>query len=236
MADTLFFCPDILKSPILPEQESLHCVKVLRTREGDMLTVTDGNGSFYDCELVQAHPKRCAVAIRHRSEIPAGRPFSLHIAFAPSKQMDRNEWLVEKATEIGIDRFTPLLCGRSERKEIKSGRLQKIAVAAMKQSMQAWLPEIEAMTRFEELVTRPFHGRKFIAHCHDSPKKPLAQSYKKGEDALVLVGPEGDFTEEEVARAIELGFEPVSLGDTRLRSETASLVSMHTIHVINNIK
>lgn len=235
MADTLFFCPDILKSPILPEHESLHCVKVLRTREGDMLTVTDGKGSFYDCELVQAHPKRCVVAIRHRSEVPASRPFVLHVAFAPSKQMDRNEWFVEKATEIGIDRFTPLLCSRSERKEIKSERLQKIAVAAMKQSMQAYLPEIEAMVRFEDLIARPFQGRKFIAHCHDQPKKALSQTYVKGENALLLIGPEGDFSEEEVERAIDLGFEPVSIGETRLRSETASLVSMHTIHVINNI-
>lgn len=236
MADTLFFCPDILTNPVLSEQESQHCVKVLRTREGERLTVTDGRGFFYDCELVQAHPKQCLVAIRQQSEIARNRSFTLHVAFAPSKQMDRNEWFVEKATEIGIDRFTPLLCDRSERKEIKNERLQKIAIAAMKQSMQAHLPEIEEMNRFNDVVTCSFQGRKFIAHCHDGPKKPLAGSYKKGENALVLVGPEGDFTEEEVARAIELGFEPVSLGDTRLRSETASLVSMHTIHVINNIQ
>ncbi len=235
MAGTLFFCPDILKSPVLPEQESQHCVKVLRTREGETLTVTDGKGFFYDCELVQAHPKQCIVAIRHQSEIPVNRHFALHIAFAPSKQMDRNEWFVEKATEIGIDRFTPLVCRHSERKEIKQERLQKVVVAAMKQSLQAYLPEIEKTTRFEELIERPFQGRKFIAHCHDLPKKQLASSYKKGENALILIGPEGDFSEEEVNRAVGLGFEPVSIGGTRLRSETASLVSMHIIHVINNI-
>ena len=235
MAGTLFFCPDILKSPVLPEQESQHCVKVLRTREGDTLTVTDGKGSIYDCELLQAHPKQCVVAIRNTSKVVAKRPFSLHIAFAPSKQMDRNEWFMEKATEIGIDRFTPLLCRHSERKEIKQERLQKVVVAAMKQSLQAYLPEIETTTRFEELIERPFQGRKFIAHCHDLPKKQLASSYKKGESALILIGPEGDFSEEEVNRAVSLGFEPVSIGETRLRSETASLVSMHIIHVINSI-
>ena len=208
MAGTLFFCPDILTSPILSEQESQHCVKVLRTREGDTLTVTDGKGFVYDCELVQAHPKQCVIAILQQTGI---------------------------ATEIGIDRFIPLLCSYSERKEIKTERLQKIAVAAMKQSMQAYLPGIESMVRFEELVSRPFEGRKFIAHCHDLPKKPLAQSYGKGENALILIGPEGDFSEEEVERAIGFGFEPVSMGETRLRSETAALVSMHTLHVINNI-
>lgn len=235
MADTLFYCPGILENPVVPEQESQHCVKVLRMQEGDSLTITDGKGFFYECELMQAHPKRCIVAIRHQSGIATKRPFTLHLAFAPTKQMDRNEWFVEKATEIGIDRFIPLLCSRSERREIKGERLQKISVAAMKQSMQAYLPEIEAMTRLEDLVAHPFNGRKFIAHCYDRPKKSLAESYKKGENALVLIGPEGDFSEEEIARAIDYGFEPVSIGETRLRSETASLVSMHTIHVINNV-
>lgn len=235
MAGTLFFCPDILKSPILPEQESQHCVKVLRTKEGQILTVTDGKGAFYDCELVQAHPKQCILAIRHRSEVVTNKSFSLHIAFAPTKQMDRNEWFMEKGTEIGIDRFTPLLCRYSERKEIKTERLQKIVVSAMKQSMQAYLPEVERMIPFKELIERPFQGRKFIAHCHNLPKDKLTQSYRKGENALILIGPEGDFSEEEIGQAIDVGFEPISIGETRLRSETAALVSMHIIHVINNI-
>ncbi len=235
MAGILFYCPNILESPVLPEEESYHCVKVLRTQEGEMVTVTDGKGSFYHCELVEAHPKQCIVAIRHQTEATVNRSFTLHVAFAPTKQMDRNEWFLEKGTEIGIDRFTPLLCRYSERKEIKVGRLQKIVVSAMKQSMQAHLPEVETMVPFEALVNRPFQGRKFIAHCHDLPKEGLAQTYRKGENALILIGPEGDFSEEEVVQAIEQGFEPVSIGETRLRSETAALVSMHTIHVINNI-
>ncbi len=235
MAGILFFCPDILDNPILPEQESQHCVKVLRAKIGETITITDGKGSFYDCELIQAEPKRCAVAIRNRSEATLNKTFSVHVAFAPTKQMDRNEWLIEKGTEIGTDRFTPLLCRYSERKEIKTERLHKTAVSAMKQSMQAYLPEIEEMTTFKELIKRPFNGRKFIAHCHNSPKKELARTYRKGDSALILIGPEGDFSEDEIEQAINLGFEPVSIGETRLRSETASLVSINIIHVVNSI-
>ncbi|MGI6573081.1 MAG: 16S rRNA (uracil(1498)-N(3))-methyltransferase [Fermentimonas sp.] len=236
MTGTLFYCPNILESPVLLEEESYHCVKVLRTQEGEMVTVTDGKGSFYHCELVQAHPKQCIVAIRHRTEAARNRSFSIHIAFAPTKQMDRNEWFLEKGTEVGIDRFTPLLCRYSERKEIKVERLRKIVVSAMKQSMQAYLPEVEAIVPFDAFIKRPFQGRKLIAHCHDLPKEELVQTYRKGENALILIGPEGDFSEKEVAQAIEQGFEPVDIGETRLRSETAALVSMHTIHVINNIQ
>jgi len=204
-------------------------------KEGDRLTVTDGAGSFYDCSLLQAHPKQCMLNILRQWEEPSKRDFRLHIAFAPTKQMDRNEWFVEKATEIGVDCFTPILSSFSERKEIKQERLEKIAVAAMKQSQQARLPLIDELTRFGELISRPFTGRKFIAHCYDQPKTPLAQSYRKGEHALILIGPEGDFSEEEVARAIANGFEPVSLGETRLRTETACLVATHTIHLLNQI-
>lgn len=235
MADTLFYCPEIGISPILPEQESQHCVRVLRMKEGDNLTVTDGTGSFYDCSLLQAHPKQCMLSILRQWEEPRQRNYTLHIAFAPTKQMDRNEWFVEKATEIGVDCFTPIASSYSERKEIKQERLEKIAVSAMKQSQQAHLPRIDALTRFIGLVSQPFNGRKFIAHCYDQPKKPLAQTYRKGEHALILIGPEGDFSEEEVAQAIANGFEPVSLGDTRLRTETACLAATHTIHVINQI-
>lgn len=233
MSDTIFYAPYIAQTAQLPEQESQHCVKVLRMREGEKLTVTDGQGFFYDCILVEAHPKHCSLRIEHRTAID-NKEFQLHIAFAPTKQMERNEWFVEKAVEIGIDRFIPLLSSYSERRELKKERLEKIAVSAMKQSQQAYLPGIEELVRFADCVTRPFEGRKFIAHCHDLPKKPLAQTYRKGENALILVGPEGDFSEEEVGIAVANGFEPVSLGETRLRTETACLVATHTIHVINN--
>ena len=235
MTENLFFCPNISQNPQLPEQESQHCARVLRMQEGDSLTVADGKGVFYRCTLVQAHPKRAVVQINERIEVPKSWNFDLHIAFAPTKNMDRNEWFVEKATEIGIDRFIPLFCRFSERKEIKVERLEKITVSAMKQSHQARLPKIETMMSFELFVTQPFDGQKFIAHCHNTEKTPLAKMYTKGENALVLIGPEGDFSEEEVKRAVQNGFQPVSLGENRLRTETACLAAAHTIHIINHL-
>lgn len=235
MADTLFYSPDIAHNRQLPEQESQHCTRVLRMKEGDKLTVTDGKGSFYRCTLVQPHPKRSIVHIDEQIDAPKSWNFNLHIAFAPTKNMDRNEWFLEKATEIGADRFTPLLCRFSERKEIKTERLEKIVVSAMKQSQQAVLPKLDEMTPFDAFITQSFDGQKYIAHCYEEEKTPLAQHYKKGENALILIGPEGDFSEEEVNKAIANGFIPVSLGENRLRTETACLVAAHTIHVINQL-
>ena len=233
MADTIFYSSGIRHLQQLPEQESLHCTKVLRMKEGDQLTVTDGKGFFFLCTLIQAHPKHCIVSIDSEVAQPKTWNFNLHIAFAPTKNIDRMEWFAEKATESGIDRFTPLLCRFSERKELKTERLEKIVVSAMKQSQQAVMPIIDEMNPFHLFVEKPFAGRKFIAHCHPSPKTALAKTYQKGEDALILIGPEGDFSEEEIQKAVSLGFEPVSLGENRLRTETACLVACHTLHVLN---
>ncbi|WP_026327380.1 16S rRNA (uracil(1498)-N(3))-methyltransferase [Proteiniphilum acetatigenes] len=235
MADTLFYSPTILQSCRLPEKESQHCVKVLRMREGDKLTVTDGKGFFYECILIQANPKQCMVSIQNSIEKPKGWDYNLRVAFAPTKQMERNEWFVEKAVEVGIDTVIPILCHYSERKDIKTERLEKIAVSAMKQSQQAFLPEIEKLTGFKDIISRPFNGKKFIAHCYDLPKEPLAQHYKKGKNVLILIGPEGDFSQEEVEEAIAAGFEPVTLSESRLRTETACLAAVQTIHVINSL-
>ena len=233
MADTVFYSPHVRHSQQLPEQESQHCVKVLRMKEGDKLTVTDGKGFFHECTLVHAHPKQCTVSIQNSVEKPKGWGFRLRIAFAPTKQMERNEWFVEKAVEIGIDQFTPILCKYSERKEVKKERFEKIVVSAMKQSQQAVIPVIDEMISFDQFVEKSFAGRKFIAHCHPTPKVPLPKTYRKGEDVLILIGPEGDFSEEEIQKAIDLGFEPISLGENRLRTETACLVACHTLHVLN---
>jgi 16S rRNA (uracil1498-N3)-methyltransferase len=233
MSENLFFCPDIALNSQLSEQESQHCTRVLRMKEGDTLTITDGKGALYRCTLVQAHAKRSIVQINEQIELPKSWNFDLHIAFAPTKNMDRNEWFLEKATEIGTDRFTPLLCQFSERKEIKTERLEKIAVSAMKQSQQATLPTIDEMTPFDSFITQPFNGQKFIAHCHNQEKISLAKLYTKGENALILIGPEGDFSEEEINKAIQNGFQPVTLGENRLRTETACLAAVHTVHVIN---
>lgn len=234
MSFNLFYSPDIDNISQLPEYESQHCVKVLRMRSGDKLTVTDGKGFFYDCELIDANSKGCTISVLNRYEVPTGRNFKLHIAFSPTKQMDRNEWFIEKATEIGIDKFTPIYSNFSERKDIKTERLKKIAISAIKLSQQASLPEIDIQVSFNDFISMQFNSKKYIAHCYDKPKTPLTQLYNKGDDALILIGPEGDFSEEEVESAIKNGFEPISLGETRLRTETACLVAMHTIHVVNN--
>lgn len=235
MSDTLFYSPTIEQDRMLPETESHHCVKVLRKQPGDAITVTDGQGVFYDCSLVDAHPKKCMVQIHGILKQPKSWPIRLHVAFAPTKQMERNEWFVEKATEIGVDKFVPMRCGFSERKDLKQERLNKIMVSAMKQSKQAVLPQLTPISSFEEVILTPFDGRKFIAHCYETDKQPLAQTYRKGENVLVLIGPEGDFTPEEVNQATQNGFESVNLGTNRLRTETACLVALHTIHVINHL-
>ena len=233
MSDTLFYSPEISLNSQLSEIESHHCVKVLRMRTGDLLTVTDGKGSFYQCTIVDANPKRCIVSINNKIKVDKPRDFILQIAFAPTKQMDRNEWFVEKATEVGIDRFTPIISTYSERKEVKVERLIKTAISAMKQSQQPFLPLIDKTVAFKDFIQLPFDGKKLIAHCYETPKMALSQIYKKGENALILIGPEGDFSEEEVENAIAYGFEPISLGESRLRTETASLIAAHTVHVLN---
>ena len=213
----IFYTPEIAVNPELPEEEAGHCIRVLRLTEGDEILLTDGKGFFF----------------KEQWEQPALWNFNLHIAVAPTKNMDRMEWFAEKATEIGINAITCLNCRFSERKEIKPARLEKILVSAMKQSQKATLPELNGMTDFRTFVSLPFAGRKFIAHCEEGVKPLLKQTYHPGENALVLIGPEGDFSPEEIALALKCGFEPISLGESRLRTETAALVACHTIHVLN---
>ncbi|HAC20706.1 MAG TPA: 16S rRNA (uracil(1498)-N(3))-methyltransferase [Porphyromonadaceae bacterium] len=230
----IFYTPDIEKLSQLPEEESQHCVKVLRLTEGERIRLTDGKGNFYDAEITYAHPKKCEVKIVEKIEQKKQWDFVIKMAVAPTKNMDRIEWFAEKATEIGMDTFTCLKCRYSERKEVKPIRLEKILISAMKQSLKARIPELEGMTPFKEVVTAPFEGRKFIAYCSDvHPKRLIKDLYKKGEDVLILIGPEGDFSDEEVALALANGFEPISLGESRLRTETAALAALQTVHVLN---
>lgn len=220
----------------MPEDESLHCVKVLRLPEGEEVMLTDGKGALYRARIVRAHHKRCAVEIIETLQESNRRDFSIHMAVAPTKNIDRIEWFAEKATEIGLDALTLLRCRYSERKEVKNERIHKILVSAMKQSLKASLPDLNGLTAFSDFVKIPFDGLKFIAHCYDDPdKKSLASSYCKGDNVLILIGPEGDFSEEEVALALQHGFQPVSLSNSRLRTETAALVACHTIHVLNEL-
>lgn len=229
----IFYTPDIAVNPELPEEEAGHCIRVLRLGEGSEILLTDGQGSFYKAAISRAHPKHCEVSILETWHQSALWNFQLHIAVAPTKNMDRMEWFAEKATEIGINAVTCLNCRFSERRDIKPARLEKIMVSAMKQSQKATLPQFAGMTDFKSFVGQSFEGRKFIAHCEDGQKTLLKQTYKPGENALILIGPEGDFSPEEIALALKNGFEPISLGDSRLRTETAALVACHTIHVLN---
>jgi len=233
MEKTIFYTPDILNNRELPVEEAQHCIKVLRKKEGDEILLTDGKGFFYDARIIQANPKHCLINIENTIEQPKNWIDSIHIAFAPTKNMDRIEWFAEKATEIGIDRLSPVLCQHSERKEIKLPRIEKILVSAMKQSQKAILPQLDEMQPFSKFMEQDFEGQKFIAHCYPHEKMTLKESYTTGGDVLILIGPEGDFSELEVEEAIKKGFQPISLGESRLRTETAALVACHAIHVLN---
>lgn len=229
----VFYTPDIQTKTELPEEEAQHCIRVLRLTAGDEITLTDGKGNFYRAEISASTNKRCLVNIIETIYQEPLWPCHLHIAMAPTKNMDRNEWFAEKATEIGFDELTFLNCRFSERKVIKTERIEKILVSAIKQSLKARLPVLNEMTDFDKFISRDFKGQKFIAHCYEGEKPLLRDVLQKGEDALVLIGPEGDFSEEEVKKAIEKGFIPISLGKSRLRTETAALVACHTMNLMN---
>ncbi|MDR2680855.1 MAG: 16S rRNA (uracil(1498)-N(3))-methyltransferase [Tannerella sp.] len=232
----LFYAPDIASVPELPEDESQHCARVLRLKAGDRIAVTDGKGFLYEARLVDAHPGHCRIDITERVKQKPLWNFDVHIAVSPAKNMDRMEWFVEKATEIGINRITCLRCRYSERREIKLQRLYRIAVSAMKQSQKTVLPEINEIMDFQKFIlhnTADTGGYKMIGHCSDGEKKLIKDIYRPGKNALILIGPEGDFSSEEIDAALSAGFSPVSLGESRLRSETAALVACHTIHVLN---
>lgn len=229
----IFYAPDIESTLVLPEEESGHCVRVMRLAEGDEIMITDGKGNFYRASITNAHPKHCQVEITSSWQPEKPWDAYIHIAVAPTKNMDRMEWFAEKATEIGIDEITCLNCRFSERKEVKTVRLEKILVSAMKQSQKALLPQLNGMTDFKQFVRQPFNGRKFIAHCEEGEKPLIKSIYRPGENVLILIGPEGDFSPEEIKSAEENGFEAISLGKSRLRTETAALTACHTIHVLN---
>ena len=232
----MFYVPEIELTQELPSEEAGHCARVLRMTEGEHIQITDGRGSFYEAELTLVSPKRCLFRILSK-ETPAPQWIGhLHIAMAPTKIMDRVEWFAEKATEIGFDELTFLNCRFSERKVIKPERVDKILVSAVKQSLKPTKPILNDMTDFAHFVKQERFGQKFIAHCYDDlgGEKPLLKHVlNPGEDALVMIGPEGDFSREEVQLAIEYGFQPISLGRSRLRTETAALVACHILNLAN---
>ena len=230
----VFYTPDIDICLELPEEEAGHCLRVLRLGVGDEVMLTDGKGFFYKAVISAATGKRCQVKVVEKMEQEKFWKGHLHLAMAPTKNMDRIEWFAEKATEIGFDELSFLNCRFSERKVIKTERIEKIVVSAMKQSLKARKPIVNEMTDFAKFMQRDFQGQKFIAHCYEGEKPLLKEVLKPGEDALVLIGPEGDFSPEEVQKAEALGFQPISLGKSRLRTETAALVAVHMMNLFNS--
>lgn len=229
----VFYTPDIAVSPELPEEEAGHCLRVLRLGIGDEVMLTDGKGYFYKAVISAATGKRCQVKVVETIGQEAFWNGHLHLAMAPTKNMDRIEWFAEKATEIGFDELTFLNCRFSERKVIKTERVEKIVVSAVKQSLKASKPIVNEMIDFNKFVQKEFGGQKFIAHCYEGEKPLLKDVLVPGEDALVLIGPEGDFSPEEVKKAEEAGFRAISLGKSRLRTETAALVAVHIMNLFN---
>ena len=230
----LFYTPEIAHSHELPADEAAHALRVLRLQPGDEVRLTDGQGGFYHARISECNRKRCMVEVIEREEQAPLWTGHLHLALAPTKNMDRMEWLAEKATEIGFDELTFLNCQWSERRIVKGERIEKILISAMKQSLKARLPKLNDITDFAQFVKQPISGQKFIAHCHEGEKTPLRQALQPAQDALVLIGPEGDFSPDEVALAVAEGFTPVTLGNTRLRTETAALVAVHLMNLAHS--
>lgn len=232
-----FYAPDIATTPLLPEQESLHCCRVLRMKKGDNIFVTDGKGKRYRCEILNDHPSHTEVKILETEEISTGRNYTLTLAVAPTKNFDRMEWLAEKAVEIGVDKIVLLKCDRSERKILRAERLQKIMVSAMKQSLSTYLPQLEEADKFDVFIKDcPANSQKFFGYCSSSyPRKELVKECKPGGDVIIMIGPEGDFTLPEVEKAVDHGFLPVTFGNQRLRTETAGVYATCAVNVINEM-
>ena len=232
----LFYNPSLdnsFKQFFFPVDESKHIIKVLRKVEGDVLRITNGRGSLFQAKILEANPKKCkAQIVSEERTIP--RLHTLHIAIAPTKMNDRFEWFLEKATEIGINEITPILCEHSERKVIKVERLQKVLQSAMKQSLQTYLPKLNPLTPFEDFLNSNKSELQLIAHCHPEEKLELKRRVQADKDVLIVIGPEGDFSKREVDLALDKGYLPVSLGRNRLRTETAGIVACSTVAIINS--
>lgn len=232
-----FYAPDIEISPVLPEGESVHCSRVLRMKQGDEIVVTDGKGHRFVCEVSKPHAVHTEVIIKEKIDIPREHEYFLTLAVAPTKNSDRIEWLVEKAVEIGVDRIVLLKCARSERKIQKTERLMKVMVAAMKQSLSAYLPEIGELVDFKDFVKgEDPETQKFFGYCSENyPRKSFVKECKPGGSVSVMIGPEGDFTSEEVELAVTQGFVPVTFGEKRLRTETAGVCAVTAVQVLNSL-
>ncbi len=232
----LFYYPDIEDNHFtLNRNESAHCVKVLRLGINDIIYLTDGKGKLCRAKIIIPDKKACTTEIIEVSRVNSERDYKLHIAISPTKNIERFEWFLEKATEIGIDMVIPLMCNNSERRIIKEDRLKKVMVAAMKQSLKSWLPAITPFMDFDNLVKQQFTGYRYLATGSEPLSNHLGNIYIKKSDVLIFIGPEGDFREEEMELSRHHGIIPVSLGESRLRTETAGVVACHTINLVNSL-
>ncbi len=231
--DQLFYAPRIEHGfAHLEEEESRHLLTVLRRKVGDRLQLTDGLGNIYEGEIAEASKRNVSIRIVNTAQLPPERPARLHLAIAPTKQMERLEWCLEKATEIGVDDITLLRCQRSERDAVRLDRLEKVLVSAMKQSLRAWLPQLHGLVPFRQFVASATESQKRIAWCADSPLPHFKTTFTTSQSTLIAIGPEGDFSPEEVALAEQHGFMGVGLGSARLRTETAGLLAVVAFNLI----
>lgn len=228
----LFYSPNIANEKALSEDESRHAIKVLRLKEGDKIEILDGVGATYIAEIIDANAKKCEVNIVEKIKHP--KPlYSIEIVVSPTKNADRIEWFLEKATEIGISKLTLIQAERTERKKVRIDRLEKIAISAMKQSKTHFLPEISELKILNDVLESLFDGQRFIAHCIEDEKQHLMTQMLPEGKYQILIGPEGDFTQEEIDLAISKGFKPITLGENRLRTETAALYACTTASIVN---
>lgn len=231
----LFYNPDIIETTkdfSFSKEESRHVVKVLRKSVGDTLHITNGKGWLFTAEIIIADIKKCTATITAKNLQPK-RKYNIHLAVAPTKINDRYEWFLEKATEIGIDTITPIICDHSERKVIKTERFQKVLQSATKQSLRCYLPILHDAILYKNFIEQDFKGDLFIAHCEKTNRKSLKKELKPKNDVIILIGPEGDFSNEEIKLAVQKNFIPVTLGETRLRTETAAIVACHSVAFVN---
>ena len=234
----LFYSPDIVaetagQSILLDAEESHHCIRVLRKKTGDTIHITDGRGRLFEAVVTNENSGKCLLMVTSMVSAAARMPFHLHLAVAPTKSIDRFEWFLEKATEIGISEITPVICEHSERTVLRTDRMQKILVSAMKQSLNLHLPALNEPVKLAGFLKKEFTGQKFIGYVEEKQEVLLKDRYQKGSDCLILIGPEGDFSQAELEAAKEKGFLAISLGNSRLRTETAALVATMTINLLN---
>ena len=233
----LFYNPDINTNTTVfsfDKNESRHIIKVLRNKEGDLLHITNGKGYLFNAEITSGNEKKCTIKIVSAELKAKPWKYYLHIAITPTKMNDRYEWFLEKATEIGIDEITPLICDNSERKAIKMERFKKVIISAMKQSLKFQLPILNEPMKFEEFIKKEPSGSRLIAHCEETEKQSLKLESLTHDNITVMIGPEGDFTGKEIDSALQHKFIPLSLGTSRLRTETAGMVVCNTVSVLKN--